>query len=542
MDLCIRYKTDDDAFHETHERNNNDFSLDITNKDGRTTVLLHPKRKLMLQEAVIRIPYDYSDVKTVFLNGYQSWTDSREYYLNENLRNIRQMNRLIRERYHFEAYGDAWFLKYRKGEPHGITLAYLKKNNGTTEFFGSLNEEHAYLILRIQRRENTLSLESDCRGRIVTEDYPLFDFVRYRGTANRLVRAYFSHFGTCDAPPVRGYTSWYLDYQNISEKKMLRTLSSIDPELFDLFQIDDGYETFVGDWLECDPGKFPNGLENIAAKIKEKGLRAGIWLAPFVCETKSRVYREHPEWIVRKKDGSAVFAGSNWSGFVPLDLRRQDVRDYIRTCLEHYVKAGFTFFKLDFLYAAAMGEHHGHTRAEKMRFAMSFLRSCLPDQAILGCGVPLSSAFGLVDYCRIGPDVSLSFDDVPYMRLAHRERISTKVTLQNTIFRSCMDGTVFRCDPDVFLLRDERIQLSSEQKRALTVLNHLCGAVYMTSDDPGGYDSEKREILAEARKWTRARVVGILRDGPVLNIRCVLDGKLHTLRYHTKKGVLLPEE
>ena len=44
-------------------------------------------------------------------------------------------------------------------------------------------------------------------------------------------------------------------------------------------------------------------------------------------------------------------------------------------------------------------------------------------------------AFGLVDYCRVSCDVSLDWDDVWYMRLFHRERVSTKQAINNTLFR-----------------------------------------------------------------------------------------------------------
>lgn len=315
-------------------------------------------------------------------------------------------------------------------------------------------------------------------------------------------------------------------------------LDAIDADHFDLFQIDDGYETFVGDWMDIDPQKFPHGLAPLVEKIHAKGLKAGIWLAPFVCETKSRIFKEHPDWIYRE-NGQPVFAGSNWSGDVVLDLRLPEVQDYIKKCLDYYQELGFDFFKLDFLYAAALiREGRGYTRAQIMRKAMEGLREILSDKLILGCGVPLSSAFGLVDYCRIGPDVSLIFDDVFFMRAMHRERISTKNTLQNTIYRSHMDGYVFRCDPDVFLLRDDNIKLSDEQKKALVMINHLCGAVFMTSDNVGQYDEEKRALLLQAQKLQDAQIIGIEKSGDLITIRYLSDGTEGALKYNRQKGVL----
>ena len=57
-------------------------------------------------------------------------------------------------------------------------------------------------------------------------------------------------------------------------------------------------------------------------------------------------------------------------------------------------------------------------------------------------------AFGLVDYCRVSCDVGLDWDDVWYMRLFHRERVSTKQAINNTLFRRQLNGRAYGSDPD----------------------------------------------------------------------------------------------
>ena len=539
MKLHIKYKTEDGLLHQSSSFDSDDYSIEKIKAGKRTQVFIHPKKPLLLKGARITVGTDYEPGCRFFVNGFQSWTDTREYDYDEDLNNIERLPKALRDRYHFEAYGDAWFHRYKKDELHGYTFAYVKNADGSTDLIGSLNEENAWLIVTYKRKKQVMVLESDVDGRLIKDTFPLFDLVHYKGTTHEVLDEYFRHYGPCEAAPIRGYTSWYLDYQDISEEKMLRTLSSVDSEHFDLFQIDDGFETFVGDWLDIDPVKFPNGLSDIVEKIHDKGLKAGIWLAPFVCETKSRVFNEHPDWVYRKASGQSVFAGNNWSGFCPLDIRKAEVRAYIRQCLAYYKELGFDFFKLDFLYAAALVRSSKWTRAENMRYCVKLLREALGDKLILGCGVPLSSAFELADYCRVGPDVSLSFDDVLYMRFMHRERVSTKITLQNTIYRSAMDGHVFRCDPDVYLLRDDNISLSKEQRKALTYLNHLCGAVYMTSDDVGKYDAEKKEVLEQAQALAGAQITDIRRAGNIVTIYYSLNGEQSALSYDTGKGVLM---
>lgn len=536
-DIAIRYIAGG-IEKRAHGPENEDFRMELSESEERIKVEVIAKQPIKLVTSSFEVPYPFEPDDHVYVNGYQSWTDTREYELSEYLHDLKKVPKLIRSIFHFDNYGDAWFMNYQKDNFHSFTYAYRKKKDGSAHLVGSLNESNAYLIVHYKKDANVLSLRSDCENKLVTDSFMLYDFVEYQGTVREVLRRYFDNYGTCSAPPVRGYTSWYLHYQKIDEAKILTALDGIDSKHFDLFQIDDGYETFVGDWMDIDPEKFPNGLKPIVEKIHAKGLKAGIWLAPFVCETKSNLYKKHKDWIYRE-NGEEVFAGSNWSGDVALDLRLPEVQDYIRKCLQYYMDMGFDFFKLDFLYAAAL-IHKGRdeTRAEIMRKAMEGLREILGEKLILGCGVPLSSAFNLVDYCRIGPDVSLIFDDAFYMRKMHRERISTKVTLQNTIFRAHMDGSVFRCDPDVFLLRDNDIKLSKEQRRALCLLNHLCGSVFMTSDNVAAYDEEKKEILKEAERLSSAKVVGIERNKERITLTYLLDGKEEQLTYNTEKGIL----
>ena len=117
---------------------------------------------------------------------------------------------------------------------------------------------------------------------------------------------------------------------------------------------------------------------------------------------------------------------------------------------------GFRLLKLDFLFAACMVPHDGLNRGQLMADALGLLRESVPEGVAFDlCGVPLASALGRTEYCRIGCDVGLDWDDVPYMRLLHRERVSTKRSLANTRGRAHLDGRAFRNDPDVFFLRDD---------------------------------------------------------------------------------------
>ena len=201
---------------------------------------------------------------------------------------------------------------------------------------------------------------------------------------------------------------------------------------------------------------------------------------------------------------------------------------------------GFDLFKLDFLYAANLPEYEGKTRSEAAEDGYALLREALPDRLILGCGATTFNAEGKFDYLRIGPDVSLSFDDVFYMRLFHRERPSTKTTLQNTVYRHFMDGAFFGNDPDVFLLRKENLSLSEENKHALLTINALFGSVIMTSDNVGAYGDRERAALDRAFElFHDGKVTSFTREGSKIKIAYELRGKAQFFEYDTEKGVIV---
>nr|MCR5787102.1 alpha-galactosidase [Acholeplasmatales bacterium] len=335
-----------------------------------------------------------------------------------------------------------------------------------------------------------------------------------------------------------GYTSWYNYYQNINEDIILRDLEGLDNR-FNLFQIDDGYETFVGDWLNIDSKKFPNGLKPIVDKIHSKGLKAGIWLAPFVAEEKSELFTNHKELFKKDNKGEFVKCGCNWSGFYALDLEKEETRNYIKKSLEYFKELGFDFFKLDFLYATSVVTYDGLTRAEAAFKYYSFIREILNDKLILGCGASLFSSYQNFDYLRVGPDVSLKFDDIWFMKFMHRERISTKVTIQNTIYRSIFDNQLFLNDSDVFLLRDDNIELSKEQKDSLLEINALFSSVLMTSDNLSKYDDEKNKKLSNALNlFNNAHDIKFRREKNNIIINYKINGKEIEKTYDTLRGVL----
>ena len=95
--------------------------------------------------------------------------------------------------------------------------------------------------------------------------------------------------------------------------------------------LDDGWfgkrnndHTSLGDW-HVDYTKLPNGIEGIAQKITDKGLRFGLWFEPEMINEISDLYKEHEDWIIGDLGRKRTYGRNQ---FV-LDFSNKDVVDYL---------------------------------------------------------------------------------------------------------------------------------------------------------------------------------------------------------------------
>ena len=519
---------------------NGDLELKIIHQDERNIVTLKAKENIELISADDDIPFHVNFNDYYFLNGYQSWTDTKEFKLSERLRNINKSPHIITHMFALNKYGDSSFYKYSIKKSHGYDIFYSKGKYES--FIYSLNYKTAYLVIELIKDKKSLHLLSQVKGINLNkgEEINVFDYYLFFNFMDGL-NSFKTVYPEYIPEKLFGYTSWYNYYQNINEEIILKDLDALDSR-FNIFQIDDGYESFVGDWLDIDQKKFPNGLKPIVEKIHQKGFKAGIWLAPFIAEKNSKLFNEHQDWFIKDKKGNPLKCGGNWSGQYALNLDNEEVLNYIKKSLNYYMDLGFDFFKLDFLYAAGLPQYKGRSRCQVQYNSYKFLREILKDKLILGCGANIINSFGNFDYLRVGPDVSLIFDDVSYMRLFHRERISTKITMQNTVFRSFFNKHLFGNDPDVFLLRNDNIELSFEQRKALTKINALFGCVLMTSDNIAAYNEEQRKILQEALAMFKGAKVDSWKSRKhYIDVKYHIGEKNHEFTYDVNKGVFTYE-
>lgn len=145
------------------------------------------------------------------------------------------------------------------------------------------------------------------------------------------------------------FNSWGSINIHVNEENILGAARKAQRIGAELFVIDDGWQTFLGDWTP-DPEKFPNGLKPVIEEVRKLGMELGLWVEPESFELKSELYRKHPEWAMAypgcppfRKRRDDVDRDS-----VMLNLARRDVAEYLYTSLHTLVaETGIRYLKLD---------------------------------------------------------------------------------------------------------------------------------------------------------------------------------------------------
>ncbi len=514
------------------------FNLSHSNDGKRESIKVSviPRAEIKIHRLELVAEYEFHQDEKIFLNGYQSWTDSAEHGLQDRQKGIPLLGRIVNPYFQLRKYGDYDFIRQPSapGEFHGFSYGYIKKQGSNQiTLLGSLNEQNAFTVIRFTAAAKEIRVSMECNNLATDKPVTALQLLCVTDEENKAFDQWFSamELPAVKTPEITGWTSWYDHYENISSDIINQNLEAFTNTNLpiEIFQIDDGFQTATGDWLSIDKAKFPEGLAPVVDRIHKSGYKAGLWLAPFSAQKNSELAKQHPEWLLRDGKGKPVQAGINWGGFYALDIYNQEFRDHLAEVFNTVLNEwGFDMVKLDFLYGACLApETQGRTRGAVMHDGMKLLRELTGSKLILGCGVPLASAFGLVDYCRIGCDVSLDWDDGFRGSQIHRERPSTLNSLANAIGRRHLDGRAFRNDPDVFILRDRNTKLSGAEKETLFRINAVTGALVFTSDNVAEY-SDTRKKMFESLK-AKKKIESVESDSGTYTISYTEGGKEHIL-------------
>lgn len=540
--LNFSYKTGKEL--KTTEISNDDVSFDLRQTENGLTLTVIPKKEISDISFYLERGYEYPQDSKFFANGFQSWTDTKEFAKNELMADEGIVGKGLfgKSPFGMNLVGNYTFVEQSKecGVFHSNSFAYVR-NEKNIDFFGSLNDRTGYTIIYADMNKNTLRFSKDVEGITISEPYELLDLYFDNGGYDEVFDRYFAKMNVkpLTDKKIKGYTSWYNYYQKINEKIILRDLDAISEKTdkVNTFQIDDGYQTAVGDWLSINKTKFPNGMKPIVEKIHAKGWQAGLWLAPFGAQKGSKLASEHSDWLVKGKNGKPIMVGANWGGFYAIDIDNTDARAYIKNVFDTVLNDwGFDLVKLDFLYATAVVPLHNKTRGQLAYESIDFLRECVGNKQILGCGVQQMPCFGKVEYMRIGADMDLGWKHKFFRNLTHREDVSTPNAIHNSVYRRCLNNRAFLCDPDVFLLRRSNIKFTFEQQKVLAKFIKLFGSVLFMSDNVDEYDDEQMAVFNDTLADDDMQIVAINETNNKLFIDYTQNSEPHTLGFCVTDG------
>lgn len=355
----------------------------VADAGTRYSVFLHPKQNVVVQRLEIQFDMPLPPDARFFANGYQSWSESRLLKVEDQIPRLRA---IARKRMGY--YGDEHIpgIPRGRGHLHSWTYTYLTHPGQSpagekpiSTFLGSLNERTGFTLFLYDQSQNLLTVRKDMDGLALQHSFPALDFWVAAGEVSQLFEAYFraAEIDPPTAPAALGWTSWYHHFTHISEAVLLKNLDSFSAQLPErsklsgsstrtpaYFQIDDGWQTAVGDWLSVKPA-FPQWNAAYRLENQRKELQPGLWLAPFVAAATSELVRRHPDWLLKDTNGRAIKVGWNpyWGGwYYALDFYQDGVREYLSGVFHMMLdKWGFELLKLDFLFAVALAPPPGET-------------------------------------------------------------------------------------------------------------------------------------------------------------------------------------
>jgi alpha-galactosidase len=385
---------------------------------------------------------------------------------------------------------------YKLPEPEGARAVYgLITLGDAVAAFTSCRRFSGKFYVRPNRLEVVVDAEGLALG--PKEQWTLEEFTCRTGPdrdallADVARRLHESHPALAFASPPSGWCSWYCFGPRVTAQQVLDNLDAIAKQAPGLkyIQIDDGYQPAMGDWLETGAA-FGGQVQTVLRHIRERGFEPAIWVAPFIAEAESRLFKEHPDWFVKDAEGkplrsdTVTFGGWRRGPWYAVDGTHPGARSH----LEHVVRTmrkewGCTYFKLDANFWGAIhgGRFHDPraTRIEAYRRGMEAVLRGAADAFILGCNHPIWPSLGLIHGSRSSNDIRRDW-----------KRIAT--TARQNLMRNWQNGRLWWNDPDAVVLTGN---LPEEEFRFHATAIYATGGMILSGDDLTTLDAARWEML-----------------------------------------------
>jgi alpha-galactosidase len=199
------------------------------------------------------------------------------------------------------------------------------------------------------------------------------------------VRAQMTWPGGVMTPRKVHLNSWEACYFDHDERRIAELAEAAAAIGIERFVLDDGWfkgrdddRAGLGDWTP-DRSKYPAGLKPLAQRVNALGMEFGLWVEPEMVNPDSDLYRAHPDWALALP-GDRPTARNQ----LVLDLRREDVRDYLFGALDTLLReVPIGYLKWDHNRDLAPGG--GWAQVQGTYALLARLRAAHPDVEIESC-------------------------------------------------------------------------------------------------------------------------------------------------------------
>jgi alpha-galactosidase len=225
-------------------------------------------------------------------------------------------------------------------------------------------------------------------------------------------------------------------------------------------------------------------------EIRKRGFEPAIWVAPFIAESGSKLFKAYPDWFMKDTDGKPLpaskvtFQGWRRGPWYALDGTHPEVQRHFES-LFHTMRneRGCTYFKLDANFWGAMhgGKLHDSkaTRIEAYRRGMQAILKGAGDSFILGCNHPIWPSLGLIHGSRSSANIKRAWN------------VIEKVARQN-LNRNWQNGRLWWNDPDAVVLHGS-LPLDEFLFHATSV--YATGGMVLSGDDLTQMPADRMAML-----------------------------------------------
>ncbi len=157
-----------------------------------------------------------------------------------------------------------------------------------------------------------------------------------KGSASRKLQDWARHYKVLDGKKDRLtlLNNWEATYFDFDENKLKELIRDTRKLGVDLFLLDDGWfankyprngdVAGLGDW-EPNKKKLPNGIGTLVKEAANNQVKFGIWIEPEMVNSKSELYEQHPDWVVKQPQRAEHYFRNQ----LVLDLSNPKVQDFV---------------------------------------------------------------------------------------------------------------------------------------------------------------------------------------------------------------------